>query len=64
MAMGAIPVTSRFKGSIVAELTEQFDLGPPAREGLIKHDPSWLQAWTVAVITAARSDVSGHRCVT
>ena len=28
MALGAIPITSRFAGSVVPELTVHFDLGP------------------------------------
>ncbi len=37
-AMGALPVTSRFAGSTLPELTEPFDLGPPRALG-VGEDP-------------------------
>ena len=61
--MGAVPITSRHGGSVVRELTALFDLGPPAREGLIKNDPGWLQEWVAAVIDATSMDLTTHRCV-
>ncbi len=67
MAMGAIPITSRHPDSVLPELTSRFDLGPPARVGLIKNDGAWLQEWADAVVSAAHADHSelryGHPCV-
>jgi hypothetical protein len=60
--MGAIPITSRFNESIVAELTEQFDLGPPTRSGRIADDPEWLMEWAQAVVAAVSRDQTAHRC--
>jgi hypothetical protein len=59
--MGAIPITSRYNGSIVAELTELYDLGPPARSGKIADDPDWLAEWAHAVVYAVSRDYTEHR---
>lgn len=61
MVMGAVPVTSRFIGSAVHELTEEFGVGPPARRGSISTDPAWQREWAEAVVAAAKSDLSAHR---
>ena len=63
MAMGAVPITSRYASSVLPELTSKFDLGPPGRPGAIKSDPSWLNEWTQAVIHAVGMDLTKHRWV-
>lgn len=53
MANGAIPVTSRYRLSVLPELTSRWDLGPPARPtGKISQDAAWLQEWADAVVDA------------
>jgi glycosyltransferase involved in cell wall biosynthesis len=60
-AMGCIPVTSRYKDSGVPETT-QFDLGPAARDGMIRDNPEWMSEWTEALLSAARrSDLDTMR---
>ena len=62
MAMGAIPITSRYEGSVLPELTDRFDLGPPARRGRIDGDDDWLVEWAGAVIAAVRNGtLADHR---
>jgi protein O-GlcNAc transferase len=64
MAMGAIPITSRNPHSVLPELTREFDLGPPARDGHdIETDDEWLIEWADAVAAAVRngSALAGHR---
>jgi len=56
MAMGAIPITSRYPISALPETCGAFDLGPAAREGMISASPEWLAEWTAAVIEAAGGD--------
>ncbi|GBG28190.1 UDP-N-acetylglucosamine--peptide N-acetylglucosaminyltransferase 110 kDa subunit [Hondaea fermentalgiana] len=56
MAMGSIPITSRFENSALPDLTGKWDLGPPARPPgapSIDKDPSFLQEFGLAVIAAA-----------
>lgn len=57
MAMGAIPITSRYPASALPETCGPFDLGPPAGEGMISTNPAWRAAWRAAVIEAA---TNGH----
>ena len=61
MAMGCVPVTSRFDLSVLPELTEGFDLGPPAtpaRAGKrIMDDPAWLAEWAESVVRASVRDL-------
>ena len=52
-AMGAVPVTSRYRKSTLPELTGQFDLGPPERDGEINRDPAWQREWADAAVAAA-----------
>ena len=73
MALGAIPVTSRFRGSVVPELTVEFDLGPAAPRAadsaagivLDRHrapgavDEGWRAAFADAAIDAARAARNG-----
>jgi len=54
-AMGAIPITSRYKDSGVPETTK-YDLGPKARDGMIHENAKWRAAWTASVIKAAQRD--------
>ncbi|KAJ8598503.1 hypothetical protein CTAYLR_001371 [Chrysophaeum taylorii] len=69
MAMGAIPVTSRYADSVVPELTVHFDLGPTAPrtappEASITpadfSDPAWMADFADAAIAAARAGLKGH----
>ncbi|EKX48108.1 hypothetical protein GUITHDRAFT_137051 [Guillardia theta CCMP2712] len=62
-AMGAIPITSRFLDSALNETAGLFDLGPPAREGLIGKNPEWLQQWIDVVVDAGNNAerYHGHR---
>ena len=67
MALGAIPITSRFNGSVVPELTVEYDLGPAgsrdgdAQAGIVldRHrrpadvDLAWRDAFADAAIAAA-----------
>jgi len=60
-ALGCIPITSRFLASSLPE-TCKYDLGPAAREGMIRDDPEWLREWRDAVIEASgRTDLSAMR---
>jgi hypothetical protein len=61
MAMGAVPITSRHRDSVVERLTEQFDLGPAPREGSIAGNAAWLREWRDSVIAAAGTDLRSHR---
>ena len=61
MAMGAIPITSRYPVSALPETCGAFDLGPVAREGMISESPEWLAEWTAAVIESADGDHSRLR---
>ncbi|CAN0410951.1 unnamed protein product, partial [Hapterophycus canaliculatus] len=60
MAMGAIPITSRFPNSTLPELTNEWDMGP--REALANHhkmpeeDIPWLESWAEAVVHASNTD--------
>ena len=61
-AMGSIPVTSRYKDSALNETAGLWDLGPPAREGLIGKDPEWLAQWIDYVVFAATAtNLHEHR---
>lgn len=71
MAMGAIPLTSRFSESVVPELTIHFDLGPElprtastdASVTLNYSDPNddmWLARFAQAAIDAARAAIAGN----
>ena len=65
MAMGAVPVTSRFADSTLPELTGDFDLGPsrPLPENVDSEigDASfgWAAEWLEAVVAASRRDERG-----
>eukprot|EP00293_Proteomonas_sulcata_P006344 CAMPEP_0184317450 /NCGR_PEP_ID=MMETSP1049-20130417/96757_1 /TAXON_ID=77928 /ORGANISM="Proteomonas sulcata, Strain CCMP704" /LENGTH=209 /DNA_ID=CAMNT_0026636835 /DNA_START=54 /DNA_END=680 /DNA_ORIENTATION=+ len=54
-AMGAIPITSRYLDSALNETAGKYDLGPPARAGLIGKDPEWTQAWVDSIVHAANN---------
>ncbi|CAM9108296.1 unnamed protein product, partial [Scytosiphon promiscuus] len=62
MAMGAIPITSRFPNSTLPELTGEWDMGP--REALAgdltmpEKDKPWLESWARAVVHASKMDQS------
>jgi hypothetical protein len=65
-AMGAIPITSRHINSALPETAGIFDLGPPARNGLISDDDEWQAEFIEAVVRAVRApraDMDKHRCV-
>ncbi len=61
MAMGAVPITSRHRDSVLPELIGDFDLGPPSRPGTIDADAEWQRLWADAVVAAATADVGAHR---
>eukprot|EP00948_MAST-09A_sp_MAST-9A-sp1_P004176 g4176.t1 len=60
LALGAIPITSRYSDSTLPELTQHFDLGPHIPEDLrrlepgakIANHPQWLKLWQQSVIDA------------
>uniref|UniRef100_A0A7S3JQD7 O-GlcNAc transferase C-terminal domain-containing protein n=1 Tax=Aureoumbra lagunensis TaxID=44058 RepID=A0A7S3JQD7_9STRA len=65
MAMGALPITSRYAYSVVPELTVHFDLGPSEPRTVQsdvsitlgpRPDSDWLYAFAEAAISAARID--------
>jgi glycosyltransferase involved in cell wall biosynthesis len=65
-AMGAIPITSRHINSALPETSGIYDLGPPARPGLISDDEEWQNDFVNAVIRAVkapRSEMDSHRRV-
>jgi glycosyltransferase involved in cell wall biosynthesis len=65
-AMGAIPITSRHINSALPETSGIFDLGPPARPGLISDDDDWQSQFVQAVVRAVnapRGEMDSHRCV-
>ena len=55
MALGCMPVTSRFPGSALPETIGEYDLGPEPRSGSIYEDREWLDEWVQTVIKAART---------
>ena len=61
MAMGAIPITSRFKESTLPELTGPYDLGPRPLDPMeeISATGSWVAEWVDAIESASRSDTRG-----
>lgn len=67
MAMGAIPITSRFVNSSLPELTKLWDLGPPVREIYskpISKDTRFLQEYSdsiIAAISQPRHVLADHR---
>eukprot|EP00903_Cladosiphon_okamuranus_P011215 g10582.t1 len=68
MAMGAIPVTSRYPNSTLPELTSEWDMGPlPALDShntMPEQDMAWLESWAKAVVhasTTERSERDGQR---
>eukprot|EP00639_Heterosigma_akashiwo_P010200 CAMPEP_0206373560 /NCGR_PEP_ID=MMETSP0294-20121207/7786_1 /ASSEMBLY_ACC=CAM_ASM_000327 /TAXON_ID=39354 /ORGANISM="Heterosigma akashiwo, Strain CCMP2393" /LENGTH=325 /DNA_ID=CAMNT_0053821171 /DNA_START=59 /DNA_END=1036 /DNA_ORIENTATION=+ len=56
-AMGAVPITSRFEGSTLPELTQHWDLGPRPLVGHYANDPEWQSLWVDRVIAAAARDI-------
>ena len=65
-AMGAIPITSRHINSALPETAGVYDLGPPARPGLISDDDDWQNEFVHAVVRAVnspRSEMDKHRFV-
>jgi hypothetical protein len=65
-AMGAIPITSRHIKSALPETAGKYDLGPPARNGLISDDEDWQAEFIQAVVRAVRAprvEMDKHRCV-
>jgi hypothetical protein len=63
-AMGAIPITSRHLNSALPETAGIYDLGPPARPGLISDDEEWQNEFVYAVVRAVRSprsEMDRHR---
>ena len=58
-AMGAIPITSRHINSALPETAGIFDLGPPARPGLISDDAEWQSEFVSAVVSAVRAPRAG-----
>lgn len=67
MALGAIPITSRYEGSALFNLTRGFDLGPleALRDVSDSSYSGWLeQQWLPAVLSAALAppdDLRAHR---
>lgn len=59
MANGAVPITSRLRHSVLPELTEQWDLGPPAPATIPEGDDEWLVEWAKAVVRAIRRGQNG-----
>jgi len=59
MAMGAVPITSRYYDSTLPELTRDFDLAPRALYLDHDTDPGWLREWVDAVVNASIRDLSG-----
>jgi len=56
-AMGAIPITSRYRQSTLPELTGPYDLGPRQLQGRsITDDPAWVELWVEAVVEASNND--------
>ena len=65
-AMGAIPITSRHINSALPETAGIYDMGPPARPGLISDDEEWQNDFVNAVVRAVkapRSEMDNHRRV-
>jgi hypothetical protein len=63
-ALGAIPITSRHINSALPETAGIFDLGPPARPGLISDNDEWQNEFINAVtraVNAPRSEMDRHR---
>jgi hypothetical protein len=66
MAMGAVPITSRFADSTLPELTTVWDLGPQQPLALDLADPGgWAQEWAAAAVAASfaasRGELAEHR---
>ena len=59
-AMGAIPITSRHLDSALPETAGPFDLGPPARPGLIGQSPEWVAQWADAAVAAVADAAAGR----
>jgi hypothetical protein len=65
-ALGAIPITSRYLNSALPETAGIFDMGPPARPGLISEDAEWQSEFVDAVVRAVkapRREMDRVRCV-
>eukprot|EP00752_Nemacystus_decipiens_P012726 g11275.t1 len=62
MAMGAIPITSRYPTSPLPELTSEWDMGPLQALGshnkMPEQDVAWLEGWAKAVVHASTTDRS------
>jgi len=64
MAMGSIPITSRYEKSALEELTTGWDLGPEPRGRVIGRDASYAAEFTTVVIGAMRAqggEMQRHR---
>ena len=57
MAMGAIPLTSRWENSTLPELVRGWDLGPPGQESL---DAEWVGRYVDAVVDAVGREERGE----
>eukprot|EP00903_Cladosiphon_okamuranus_P006818 g6643.t4 len=62
MAMGAIPITSRYPTSTLPELTSEWDMGPlqalASHNAMAEQDIAWLESWAKAVVHASTTDRS------
>jgi glycosyltransferase involved in cell wall biosynthesis len=58
LAMGAIPITSRYVNSTLPELTKQWDLGPEGHKDgtTIATNKVWFDQWVGSVVRAATQD--------
>jgi|GEM_PF-262029 len=54
LAMGAIPITSRYENSSIPDLTGEWDLGPSARNTLMSNDLQFQQEYADAVVHAMK----------
>ena len=58
MASGAIPITSRYKNSVLLNLTAHFDMGPhePLNSSSFEVYGKWLSTWLESVLSAVSTD--------
>lgn len=61
MAMGAIPITSRFDRSSLPEVCGKYDLGPELLPGDYDKTPENLQRWVDRVIEVNGQDLTDYR---
>jgi glycosyltransferase involved in cell wall biosynthesis len=56
MASGCIPITSRYKDSVLFNLTDGFDLGPSKALDNGMRYSEWLNLWVQSVLQTANFD--------